>query len=94
MNSISREEACCVFYCKKYTQENAKIYTERVDKMEDTNICFTNNPKEPMLICESRIYGAPDLYKSYKSREELLKETNEQIVLNKNDIKLGKCKNQ
>jgi hypothetical protein len=94
MSLICRKEACCIFFCKKYTEENAKIYTGRVDKLEDVEICFTYNPNEPILICEWRIYGAPGLYKLYKSREDLFKEANQQIFLNKSDIKLGKCKNQ
>lgn len=71
MNIISCEEACCIFYCEKFNEENAKIYTERIAKMEDVEICYKNNPNELMLICESRMCGAPDLFTLYKLREEL-----------------------
>jgi hypothetical protein len=62
MNTISREEACCIFYCKKFNEENAKIYIERVGKMEEVEICYRNNPNEPELVCESRVFGAPNLF--------------------------------
>jgi hypothetical protein len=39
--------------------------------MEDILICYRNNPNEPELVCRARVFGAPLLYKLYKSREEI-----------------------
>lgn len=53
---------------------------------------FPHDQNEPKLICESRICGAPSLYKLYKSRENLFKETDQQTYPNESGMKLGECK--
>ncbi|EIE90582.1 hypothetical protein RO3G_15293 [Rhizopus delemar RA 99-880] len=58
MNPICLEQACCTFYC------------EGIKLMEDIQLCYCENPYEPRLICNARVFGAPNLYKLYKSREE------------------------
>ncbi|PHZ11553.1 uncharacterized protein RHIMIDRAFT_244048 [Rhizopus microsporus ATCC 52813] len=45
--------------------------TDRVKKMEDIQVCYRENPYEPNLVCNARVFGAPNLYKLYKSREDL-----------------------
>ncbi|KAG1452563.1 hypothetical protein G6F46_012375 [Rhizopus delemar] len=39
--------------------------------MEDIQICYLESPNEPILVCNARVFGAPNLYKNYKSREDL-----------------------
>lgn len=41
--------------------------------MEEVEICYRNNPNEPEIVCEARIFGTPNLYNLYKSREEMQK---------------------
>jgi hypothetical protein len=89
MNTISREEACCIFYCKQFNEENAQICTQRVDKMEEAEICFRSNINEPEIVCEARIFGAPILYSLYKSKEEL-KNIHEETEKEKEDLLFGK----
>lgn len=43
--------------------------------MEEVEICYRNNPNEPEIVCEARIFGTPNLYNLYKSREEMQKKT-------------------
>lgn len=73
MDTVSREEACCIFYCKKFNEKNVKICTERVTKMEEAEICYRSNPTEQEIVCEARIFGAPSLFNMYKSKEEIKK---------------------
>ena len=75
MSIVSLEEACCIFYCKKFNEENVKICAERIAKMEEVEICYRSNPNERGIVCEARIFGAPNLYNLYKSREEIQKKT-------------------
>lgn len=82
MNIVSREEACCIFFCKKFNEENGKICTERVEKMVGVEICYRSNPTEPELVCEAQIFGAPSLFNMYKSKEEIEK-NREEIEKNK-----------
>jgi hypothetical protein len=47
------------------------MYTDRVKNMEDIQICYLENPNEPILVCNARVFGAPNLYNNYKSRKDL-----------------------
>lgn len=77
MNTVSFEQACCIFYCKEFNEENVKICTERVAKMENAKICYRSKPSEPEIVCEARIFGAPNLFNMYKSQEEIEKNKDE-----------------
>lgn len=93
MNTICLEQACCIFYCKEYNGLNVKAYTDRVKEMEGIQICYCKNPNEPKLVCEAQVFGAPNLYKLYKSRENLEEkgEEEEEYNMNKN-IRFGECR--
>ncbi|KAG1057987.1 hypothetical protein G6F43_000189 [Rhizopus delemar] len=54
--------------------------------MEDIQLCYCENPYEPRLICNARVFGAPNLYKLYKSREDSEEkcEEEEEDDMNKN----------
>lgn len=41
MNMISKEEASCIFFCKKYTEENAKTCLAKIERMEDVGSTST-----------------------------------------------------
>lgn len=47
------------------------MYTNRVKNMEDIYICYLENKNEPILVSNARVFGAPNLYNNYKSREDL-----------------------
>lgn len=92
MNIICFEQACCMFYCKEYNDLNAKTYTDRVKEMEGIQIYYCKNPNEPKLVCETRMFGAPNLHKLYKSRENLEeKGEEEEDDMNKN-ISCDECR--
>lgn len=86
MNPICLEQACCTFYCEGYNDLNEKKYTDRIKLMEDIQLCYCENPYEPRLICNTRVFGAPNLYKLYKSREDSEEkcEEEEEDDMNKN----------
>lgn len=47
---ITREQAICIFFCRKYTQFNVVILLKRMDSFEDVDICFDENPCKPFLL--------------------------------------------
>ncbi|KAI9264750.1 hypothetical protein BY458DRAFT_224954 [Sporodiniella umbellata] len=61
-NTVSCEEACCIFFCKKFNEENVKICIKRVEKMMEVEICYQSDPIESELVCEARMFGAPGLF--------------------------------
>ncbi|KAG1445797.1 hypothetical protein G6F56_009789 [Rhizopus delemar] len=67
---IGKEEASCIFYCKQYNEENVEVCLLNVKKCPDVTLCYTNNPFEPMLVCNQRVFGAPNRYKLYKTKAE------------------------
>lgn len=88
---ISKEEASCIFYCKQYNEENVKVCLLNVETSPDVTLCYVNNPYEPMLVCNYRVFGAPAFYKLYKTKEELTEVIPSKNTNNKKDIILGKC---
>ncbi|EPB82224.1 hypothetical protein HMPREF1544_11029 [Mucor circinelloides 1006PhL] len=88
---ISKEEASCIFYCKQYNEENVKVCLLNVETSPDVTLCYVNNPYEPMLVCNHRVFGAPAFYKLYKTKEELTevipsKNTNNIILENGSQV--------
>lgn len=60
---------------------------QNIQLSPDVDLCYINDPKDPFLVCKTRIYGSR-IYKLYKSKEVL-----EQAEVNsdeKEDLILGK----
>lgn len=87
---ISKEKASCVFYCKAFEEENVKICIQNIEASPEINLCYTNDPNEPSLVCKSRILGSPNSYKLYKFEQVLAEEATEND--DKEDIVLGKAR--
>ncbi|KAG1135147.1 hypothetical protein G6F37_013078 [Rhizopus arrhizus] len=71
---ISKEEASCIFYCKAFEEENVKICIQNIEASPEVDLCYTNDPNEPSLVCKSRIFGSPNSYKLYKFEQVLAEE--------------------
>ncbi|KAI8980861.1 hypothetical protein BDB01DRAFT_188594 [Pilobolus umbonatus] len=84
---IPKEEASCIFYCKEYTEDNAKVCLLNLEKSPDVILCYIHNPNDPLLICSRRVFGSPHLYKLYKSKKEIAK-TRTSNNINKSNIVL------
>lgn len=68
---------------------------QNIEKSPDVDLCYINNPDEPMLICKSRVFGSR-IYKLYKLKQELedeaAKATNKAANnKDKEDVTLGKA---
>lgn len=87
---ISKEEASCIFYCKAFEEENVKICIQNIEASPEVDLCYTNDPNEPSLVCKSRIFGSPHSYKLYKFEQILSEEAAKNN--DKEDIMLGKVR--
>lgn len=87
---ISKEEASCIFYCKAFDTENAKICLENIEASPDVDLCYTTDPHDPLLVCKSRIFGSLKFYKLYKLKKVLVEEAENRA--NKADLVLGKTR--
>lgn len=77
-NIISRIQAACFFYRKAYNVKNAKECLEKINRMEEADICFTTNPYKPIVVSEATIYGEVDVYHQYQLEKDLQKEEEEE----------------
>lgn len=59
-----------MFFHKPYTEDNAAILTKKLDDMEDLEICYLDEPTEPVLVHTLTINHNPLRYKVYLSETE------------------------
>ncbi|KAI7899080.1 uncharacterized protein BX663DRAFT_522233 [Cokeromyces recurvatus] len=57
--------SACIFCCQKYTKVNVEKCLERIEEMEEVEICYIINSRCPLLQCTNRIYGKPGKYRLY-----------------------------
>lgn len=73
---VTREQAICRLFCEAYTSENVKKCTERLQKMEEFDICYLEDPKKPVLMFKPAIY-ASDNYTLYTDEPDSGEEVNQ-----------------
>ncbi|KAI9282177.1 hypothetical protein BY458DRAFT_497414 [Sporodiniella umbellata] len=76
MSIISRERALCMLHCAPFTKENVKKYAQVIERSENLEICYMENPMEPMITSNFKINGCPFRFHRYPS-ETVLVPTNE-----------------
>ncbi|KAG1140683.1 hypothetical protein G6F37_012940 [Rhizopus arrhizus] len=65
MPIISKEQAVCIFYCQAYNESNVAELTKRIEEMKDVDICYLEDPTEPILACIITINSRPFRYHLY-----------------------------
>ncbi|CEP14846.1 hypothetical protein [Parasitella parasitica] len=65
MVTISREQAICMFYCEPYNESNVVKLSKLIDDMNNIEICYSDDPTEPMLISLKSLYASPFKYHQY-----------------------------
>ncbi|KAI8388577.1 uncharacterized protein BYT42DRAFT_528538 [Radiomyces spectabilis] len=68
MTTISRNQAICMFYGEKYTEENAARLFKKIEGTE-LEICHLHDPSEPILIWEKKVNQYPFRYNKYPECE-------------------------
>lgn len=71
MITITREQAICMFYCEEFNESNVIRLTKIIDDLKDIEICYSEDPTEPMLKCITRINNNPFKFKKYISKNDL-----------------------
>lgn len=66
MCSISREQAICIFYCKEFNEENVRSLLKKINKLEELELCYDDDPKYPLLVTRVRINAEHSKYKKYE----------------------------
>lgn len=79
MNIISREEAVCLFYAVPFNQENVNKYSKIIDEIEGITLCYSENPKHPLLCSLKSMEINPLEYKQYPAILQATKQTSETI---------------
>jgi hypothetical protein len=54
-NCIPKERALCIFFSEGYSKENVARLTQRLAAMKDLDLCYTNDPRLPMLMSLARM---------------------------------------
>ncbi|KAI9475368.1 MAG: hypothetical protein EXX96DRAFT_539968 [Benjaminiella poitrasii] len=57
-----------MFYCEPYNESNVVKLSKLIDDMNNIEICYSDDPTEPMLLCQTRINQNPVKFKTYISR--------------------------
>ncbi|PHZ09665.1 uncharacterized protein RHIMIDRAFT_262112 [Rhizopus microsporus ATCC 52813] len=65
MITISREQAICMFYCQPYNESNASKLSKLIDNMDNIEICYSDDPTEPMLISLQSLHTNSFKYHQY-----------------------------
>ncbi|KAI9020182.1 hypothetical protein CLU79DRAFT_756057 [Phycomyces nitens] len=65
MVTISREQAICMFYSEPYNESNVVKLSKLIENLDDIEICYSVDPTEPMLLCQTRINQNPLKYQQY-----------------------------
>ncbi|KAI7900692.1 uncharacterized protein BX663DRAFT_517293 [Cokeromyces recurvatus] len=89
MITISREQAICMFYCQPYNESNVSKLSKLIDNMDNIEICFADDPTEPMLLRQLRINQNPLKFKTYVSEDVISSQAESEEILD-NKIFLSK----
>lgn len=66
MCSISREQAICIVYCKEFNDENVRWLLKKIDKLEELELCYDDDPKHPLLVTCVRVNAEHSKCKKYE----------------------------
>jgi hypothetical protein len=74
--NITREQAICMFFCKEFNEENIKTLVKRIDDMKDIDVCYRDDPTDPVLISSTKFNSNAFLYHKYLITNPTLTEKN------------------
>lgn len=55
----------CIFYCQAYNESNVAELTKRIEEMKDVDICYLEDPTEPILASLPSMNSYPSRYRRY-----------------------------
>ncbi|EPB85275.1 hypothetical protein HMPREF1544_07956 [Mucor circinelloides 1006PhL] len=76
---ISRDRAICMLFHVEFNQENVNRCKQDISNLSSKfQVCYQADPKQPILVPETRIFGDPTRYRVYP--EVVSTETGEDVV--------------
>ncbi|KAG2229684.1 hypothetical protein INT48_007783 [Thamnidium elegans] len=63
--NITRDQAICRFFCEDYSKENAARLSKKIEEFGSFDVCYENDPKQPVLVHLSVIRNDPTTFKRY-----------------------------
>lgn len=64
MITITKEQAVCMLYCKPYDKDRAIELLKYIEHRE-LQICYSNDPIQPILMSSAGIRKYGSIYKQY-----------------------------
>ncbi|KAI9253627.1 hypothetical protein BY458DRAFT_337359 [Sporodiniella umbellata] len=71
MITITREQAICMLYCVLFDDENVKKFVPTIDALKGLEICYKEDPMEPMLISLKKLEARVVKYHRYPTTQSL-----------------------
>jgi len=68
---LLQRKGLVAFFQKKFTVNTAAECRQKIERMEDVDLCYTANPLNPCIMSEVTIYGDLECYNLYLSSKEL-----------------------
>ncbi|KAI9282178.1 hypothetical protein BY458DRAFT_497415 [Sporodiniella umbellata] len=81
MPTLTREQALCILHHAPFNEKNAKKYVEMLDNSEGLEVCYMEDPLEPIIMSNFRINRHPFRFQRY-SNENLSSPISEARKLN------------
>ncbi|ORY88689.1 hypothetical protein BCR43DRAFT_448692, partial [Syncephalastrum racemosum] len=68
---VTKEQALCMLYCEDYTEDNAATLQKRLNDVEDFELCYRDDPTDPVLVSKRKLFCNPFRYHRYASSSHM-----------------------
>ncbi|KAI7851661.1 hypothetical protein BDC45DRAFT_511427 [Circinella umbellata] len=65
--NVTKQQALCMFHCEEYTNDNVIRLQKRLEEMEDLELCYRDDPTDPVMVSKRTIDNNPEKYHLYTS---------------------------
>lgn len=66
--NVTREQAICTFFFYvEFNEENVLKNMRKLDDLNELEICYNTDPRQPVLVAKQRILGGPVTWRKYIS---------------------------
>ncbi|ORY88942.1 hypothetical protein BCR43DRAFT_519450 [Syncephalastrum racemosum] len=57
-----------MLYCEDYTEDNAATLQKRLNDVEDFELCYRDDPTDPVLVSKRKLFCNPFRYHAMPAR--------------------------
>jgi hypothetical protein len=62
---LTRDRAICMFFYVEFNEENVKKCKEKLEEIDQAEMCWNVDPRQPILVSKARICEDPFTYRKY-----------------------------